>query len=51
MAKRDIEARPIHNVFLWPADTGISYGFGMLNDAQAALTLVSLRTHTKIKSY
>lgn len=29
------------------ADTGISYGFGVLNDAQAALFLVSLRTHTK----
>lgn len=37
----------LYNVILWPAGTGISYGFGVLNDAQAALTLVSLRTHTR----
>lgn len=31
----------------YPADTDISCGFALLNDVQAALILVSLRTLTK----
>lgn len=51
MGERDIEAPPIHNVILWDSPSRHRHftGFGMLNDAQAVLALVCLRTQTKIK--